>query len=148
MGVPGAGAPGQGGARPYLPGSHRRADRGGANALTALSLIKGSGNFSSVRARSVLTRCASRPFGLKESSRFTESRNEYLHGPGVPFLAIPPKVWWPKFWAQVDILVQNMDKEMSDLVGSDREPIVNGRTSRQPAPGRRPQAPSRLRPLT
>lgn len=99
----------------------------GANLLAALGLTKGGGHFSSVRAKTVLTRChrAFRPFDLKESSRFTEARNEYLHGPGVPFMAIPPNVWWPKFWAQVDILVKNMDKEMSDLVGPDREPTVD-----------------------
>jgi len=99
----------------------------GANLLASLGLTKG-GHFSSVRAKTVFTRChrAFRPFDLKESSRFTEARNEYLHGPGVPFLAIPPEVWWPKFWAQMDILVKSMDKEMSDLVGSDRESIVDG----------------------
>jgi hypothetical protein len=99
----------------------------GANLLVALGLTQGSGQFSSVRAKTVLTRChrAFRPFDLKESSRFTQARNEYLHGPGVPFLAIPPKVWWPKFWAQVDILVKAMDKEISDLVGPDREPTVD-----------------------
>ncbi|WP_061294177.1 hypothetical protein [Herbidospora cretacea] len=100
----------------------------GTNVLAALGLTKGGGHFSSVRAKTVLTRCsrAFRPFDLKESSRFTEARNEYLHGPGVAFLGIPPKVWWPKFWAQVAILVDNMDKEISDLVGSDREAVVDG----------------------
>ena len=44
----------------------------------------------------------------------------------MPFLAIPPEVWWPKFWAQMDILVKSMDKEMSDLVGPDRESVVDG----------------------
>jgi hypothetical protein len=99
----------------------------GANLLASLGLIKGGDHSSSVRAKTIFTRChrASRPFDLKESSRFTQARNEYLHGPGVPFLAIPPDVWWPKFWAQMDILVRSMDKEMSDLVGPDREPIVD-----------------------
>jgi hypothetical protein len=99
----------------------------GANLLASLGLTKGSDHFSSVRAKTIFTRChrAFRPFDLKESSRFTQARNEYLHGPGVPFLAIPPEVWWPKFWAQMDILVKSMDKEMSDLVGPDREPIVD-----------------------
>lgn len=99
----------------------------GANVLAALGLTKGGGQFSSVRAKTVLARChrAFRPFDAKEASRFTEARNEYLHGPGVPFLAIPQQVWWPKFWAQVDILIKALDKEMDDLVGPDREPLVD-----------------------
>jgi hypothetical protein len=103
----------------------------GENLLASLGLTQGGGHFSSVRAKTIFTRChrAFRPFDLKESSRFTQARNEYLHGPGVPFLAIPPEVWWPKFWAQVDILVKSMDREMSDLVGPDREPLVDGHLS-------------------
>jgi hypothetical protein len=99
----------------------------GANLLAALGLVKGGDHFSSVRAKTIFTRChrAFRPFDLKEATRFTQARNEYLHGPGVPFLAIPPEVWWPKFWAQIDILVKSMDREMSDLVGRDREPLVD-----------------------
>jgi len=99
----------------------------GTNLLASLGLTKGGEHFSSVRAKTIFSRChrAFRPFDLKESSRFTQARNEYLHGPGVPFLAIPPEVWWPKFWAQMDILVKSMDREMSDLVGPDREPIVD-----------------------
>jgi hypothetical protein len=103
----------------------------GANLLASLGLTRGGDHFSSVRAKTIFTRChrAFRPFDLKESSRFTQARNEYLHGPGVPFLAIPPEVWWPKFWAQMDILVKSMDREMSDLVGPDREPIVDSHLS-------------------
>lgn len=99
----------------------------GANVLAALGLIKGAGQFSSVRAKTVLARChrAFRPFDLKEAAHFTEARNEYLHGPGVPFLAIPESIWWPKFWAQIDVLVNAMDRDMEDLVGPDREPLVD-----------------------
>jgi hypothetical protein len=100
----------------------------GANLLASLGLTQGGDHFSSVRAKTIFTRChrAFRPFDLKESTRFAQARNEYLHGPGVPFLAIPPEAWWPKFWAQMDILVNSMDREMSDLVGPDREPVVDG----------------------
>jgi len=99
----------------------------GANLLAAYGLTSGTGQFSAVRAKTVIERCsrAFRPFDKKEASQITNARNEYLHGTGIAFLKIPPQAWWPRFWAQVAILVTAMEREMQDLVGPDRAPVVD-----------------------
>ncbi|MFI9383576.1 transposase domain-containing protein [Kutzneria sp. NPDC052558] len=35
-----------------------------------------------------------------------------------------PHVWWPRYWAQVAILVTALDRDIEELVGLGREPIV------------------------
>lgn len=52
------------------------------------------------------------------------ARNDYLHSSGVGFAVIPPHAWWPKFWAQAAVLIAALDKDIEDLVGTDRESVV------------------------
>jgi hypothetical protein len=98
----------------------------GTNLLIASGLIKGDARFTSVRAKTLFTRCqkAFRPFNLTEARAITNARNEYLHSSGVGFTVIPQQVWWPKFWAQAAVLVAALDKEVEEFVGSDREGVV------------------------
>ncbi len=98
----------------------------GTNLLIASGLVQGDARFTSVRAKTLFTRCqkAFKPFSLQEAMLITGARNEYLHSSGVGFATIPQQAWWPRFWAQAVILVAALDKEIEDFVGADRQDIV------------------------
>lgn len=98
----------------------------GVNILIATGLIQGTAKFSSVRASTIFKRCgrAFRPFSATEAQKFADARNEYLHGSGIPAAAMPPKIWWPRFWALASILITAQDREIEGLVGSDRVSVV------------------------
>jgi len=98
----------------------------GTNLLIASGLVAGDARFSSVKAHTLYLRCnkAFKPFNAKEAQAITDARNEYLHGGGVGFTGIPPEAWWPKYWAQASILVNALDADLDELVGSDRTATV------------------------
>ncbi|WTW95415.1 hypothetical protein OG216_19430 [Streptomycetaceae bacterium NBC_01309] len=98
----------------------------GTNLLIASGLVKGEARFTSVRAKTLMARChkAFKPFDQAEAMKIINGRNEYLHSSGTGFMAVPPHAWWPRYWAQAAILVTAMDRDMEELVGSDREPTV------------------------
>jgi hypothetical protein len=94
----------------------------GVNILIATGLIEGTAKFTSVSASTVFKRCqrAFRPFSSADALKFADARNEYLHGPTIGFVALPPEAWWPRFWALASILVTAQDREIEELVGPDR----------------------------
>ncbi|MGA4975255.1 hypothetical protein [Streptomyces cinereoruber] len=98
----------------------------GTNLLIASGLVKGDARFTSVRAKTLMTRChkAFKPFDSSEAMKIINGRNEYLHSSGAGFMAIPPHAWWPRYWAQAAILVTALDRDIEELVGSDRELTV------------------------
>ncbi|MGQ4465305.1 hypothetical protein ACN6LC_004706 [Streptomyces violaceoruber] len=98
----------------------------GTNLLIASGLVKGDARFTSVRAKTLMVRChkAFKPFDQAEAMKIVNGRNEYLHSSGAGFMAIPPHSWWPRYWAQAAILVTALDRDIEELVGSDREPTV------------------------
>ncbi len=99
----------------------------GANLLIACGLIGGEARFTSIRAKTLMSRChkAFKPFDEHEAMMIVAGRNEYLHGGGTGFLIIPPHAWWPRYWAQAAILVTALDRDVKQLVGEDRERTVN-----------------------
>jgi hypothetical protein len=98
----------------------------GVNILIATGLIEGTAKFTSVSASTVFKRCqrAFRPFSAADALKFAEARNEYLHGPTIAFMTLPPKAWWPRYWALASILVTAQDREIEELVGPDRVSAV------------------------
>jgi hypothetical protein len=98
----------------------------GTNLLIATGLVKGDARFTSVRAKTLMARChkAFKPFDQLKAMKIIDGRNEYLHSSGAGFMAIPPQAWWPQYWAQAAILVTALDRDLDELVGSDREPVV------------------------
>jgi hypothetical protein len=100
----------------------------GINILIATGLVEGEARFGSIRASTVFKRCqrAFHPFSAKEAEAFSGARNEYLHGAGVGFLAIPEHAWWPRFWSLVTTLVTAQDRDIAELVGEDRVEVVEG----------------------
>ncbi|GAB7146296.1 hypothetical protein [Mycobacterium riyadhense] len=98
----------------------------GTNLLIATGLLDGDAQFMSVRAKTVFLRCqrAFRPFSAEEALKLTSARNEYLHGATPGFTSIPEEAWWPLFWRQAIILNNTVDKDLAELVGKDRETIV------------------------
>jgi hypothetical protein len=93
----------------------------GANLLIAAGLVEGSARFHSVAAKTLFARChrAFKPFNERQAQSIVNARNEYLHGARPEFTSIPAEAWWPRYWAQAAILVNAMDRELSDLVGTD-----------------------------
>lgn len=98
----------------------------GINLLIATGLIEGEAQFRSVGARTVFERCqrAFRPFNADEATKLTNARNEYLHGAVPGFTGMPEASWWPLYWRQAIILNNAAERDLVDLVGADREPIV------------------------
>lgn len=101
----------------------------GTNVLIATGLIEGTAQFTSVRASTIFKRCqkAFRPFSASDAQKFANARNEYLHGSDIGFMALAPQAWWPRYWALASILVTAQDRDIEDLVGPDRVPVVEGR---------------------
>jgi len=98
----------------------------GVNLLIATGLIEGTARFTSVKASTVFKRCerAFPPFRAIDAQRLADHRNEYLHGPELGLVALPPRAWWPRYWALASILVTAQDRELDELVGYDRFRVV------------------------
>ena len=94
----------------------------GVNILIAAGLIEGTAKFTSVSASTIFKRCqrAFRPFSAADAMKFADARNEYLHGPTISSVTVPPEAWWPRYWALASILVTAQDREIEELVGDDR----------------------------
>jgi hypothetical protein len=103
----------------------------GSNLLMASGLMEGDARFTSVKAKTLFTRCqrSFKPFNLAEAAKITNARNEYLHGGGVGFATLPPHAWWPRYWAQAVILISALDMDIGDFVGTDREDTVTAHLS-------------------
>ena len=104
----------------------------GGNLLIASGLVEGEAVLHSVAARTIFSRCnkAFRPFSLKEAATIAAGRNEYLHGAAPTITLLPPRVWWPRFWAQAVILLTAQDKEIEDFVGFERAGVVEDHLAR------------------
>lgn len=98
----------------------------GINLLIASGVLEGDAQFVSVRAKTVFVRCqrAFRPFSTEEAQNLTRARNGYLHGAAAAFTQMPEEAWWPLYWRQAVILNSACERQISDLVGHDRESIV------------------------
>lgn len=100
----------------------------GHNLLVASGLIEGDSRFITVAASTLYSRCskAFRTFSEPEAKKITAARNEYLHGGAAAFALMPSDAWWPRYWAQAIVLVNAQDKTIEDLVGPQREAMVEG----------------------
>lgn len=98
----------------------------GKNLLIATGLVQGKALFTSVSATTVFKRCehAFKPFSAAEALKFAAARNEYVHGSGIGFMAIPPQAWWPRYWSLAVTLITALDRDAGDLVGPDRLNVV------------------------
>lgn len=98
----------------------------GTNLLVASGLVQGEAAFKSITARTAFQRCgrAFKPFNAKAATRIAEQRNDYLHGAAPAFTLIPPKAWWPRYWAQALILVNACDRSLGDFVGESQVGVV------------------------
>lgn len=98
----------------------------GTNLLIASGLMEGDARFTSVRAKTLYSRCqkAFKPFSESEAGKITHARNEYLHGSAVGFTSIPAAAWWPRYWTLAVILVSALERTIDDLVGADRSDTV------------------------
>ncbi|GGB37824.1 hypothetical protein GCM10011492_30720 [Flexivirga endophytica] len=98
----------------------------GTNRLIASGLVEGDARFTSVRAKTLYSRCqkAFKPFDASEAKKITYARNEYLHGSEAGFTSMPPSAWWPRYRTLAVILVAALECEVEDLVGADRAGTV------------------------
>jgi hypothetical protein len=92
----------------------------GVNMLIASGVLPGDARFTSLPPKSLYSRCARafKPFSDTQGNKITQARNDYLRGGTPGFTSIPEAAWWPRFWSQAAILVNAMDKQIGDLVGS------------------------------
>lgn len=104
----------------------------GANLLAATGLTARTGKFTSIQAKTVNARCARafKPFNQDRAQRIADARNEYLHGAGLPFAAIPPDAWWAQYWGEASILIHACERTLEDLVGGDRVRFVEAHLAR------------------
>lgn len=98
----------------------------GTNVLIALGLMAGKARFESIPAKSLYSRCekAFKPFSMSEAQKTSWARNDYIHGAAATFTRLPEAAWWPKYWAQADILVSACERDLDDLVGPRRALVV------------------------
>jgi hypothetical protein len=99
----------------------------GKNILAAMGIGEGDGKFTTVSASTVFKRCkrAFPTFNLVHATEIATARNEYLHGAGVGFGALPPDKWWQRFWSSASTLITGQDKTIDQLVGYYREKVVD-----------------------
>ncbi len=97
----------------------------GHSLLVASGLLEVDEKFFTIPAHTLWSRCrrAFKPFNEQEAAYISSVRNDYLHAGGVGKEGAP-EIWWPRYWAQAAILVSHFDREMSEFVGSSREPTV------------------------
>jgi hypothetical protein len=97
-----------------------------ASLLGASGLVVNESNFKSVRATTLYRRCkrAFGPFDEKKAEVFAGARNEYLHGSGITFGAIPENQWWADFWSLASPLIDAQDRDIEELVGDLRAQTV------------------------
>lgn len=97
----------------------------GHSVLVASGLLAPDEKFHTIPAHTLWSRCrrAFKPFNDKEALYISAVRNDYLHA-GTVGTEGTPEVWWPRYWAQVAILVSHLDREMEELVGATGAGIV------------------------
>lgn len=102
-------------------------DSDGRNLLAAMGLVADDGtSVQTVPAKTLWTRChhAYRPFDKNEALKISYGRNEYVHGAGTGVEKIPEPQWWANFWAQAVVLLDALDRQLSDFVGPTHERSV------------------------
>jgi len=94
----------------------------GTNLLIASGLVEGDARFTSVRAKTLYSRCqkAFKPFNESEAAKVTHARNQYLHASAAGFTSIPATAWWPRYWTLAEILISALERSNEDLVGAGR----------------------------
>jgi hypothetical protein len=92
---------------------------GGEQMYKALGLKEGGGAHVTVTASTAFKRCAAlyRPFNDTDALRFSEARNEYLHGFEIALMRLPDDAWWSRYWSLVNVLLAAHAREPRDLVG-------------------------------
>jgi hypothetical protein len=98
----------------------------GHSILIASGAVDYSDTFASVQAKAIWSRCARmfRPFNETEAKKIAAGRNEYIHSVGVGFDKIPQAQWWPRYWAQAFILVEHLNKSITEFVGAKRSVTI------------------------
>jgi hypothetical protein len=98
----------------------------GKNLLAAAGLTKDDATFKTVAASTIFKRCgiAFKPFNDLTAIRIAEERNAYLHSGSAEYSQIPEAAWWPRFWAQAQILVHACDRDLDGFVGRSHVPTV------------------------
>lgn len=98
----------------------------GHSVLVASGLLNPDEKFSTIPAHTLWSRCrrSFKPFNESEALYISAVRNDYLHA-GTVGKEGTPEAWWPRYWAQVAILVSHLDREMVELVGATGDGIVS-----------------------
>jgi hypothetical protein len=98
----------------------------GNSLLIASGVVEDADSFVTVQAKAVWSRCARafRQFSAAEAKELSLGRNAYIHSAAVGFDVFGPSDWWPRYWAQANVLVAHCDKDVEAFVGTSRSKVV------------------------
>lgn len=94
----------------------------GRSILIASGVIEDHDGFLSVQAKTVWARCSRsfRQFNAEEAREISLGRNAYIHSAAIGFDVLGPAEWWPRFWAQANVLIAHCDSSIEEFVGPTR----------------------------
>lgn len=98
---------------------------GGEQLYNALGLKESPGHVT-VTATTAFKRCDAlyKSFDANAAKRFSDARNEYVHGFEFPIMHLPDNVWWSQYWSLVSVLLAAHALDPSSLVGYSRASMV------------------------
>jgi len=101
-------------------------DDDGTSLLAAAGVTSAASGVKTLPAKGTFARAAKAfpPFNRQTADRIAGNRNDELHSGSPGFAALPSEVWFAQYWAQADILLAALDKEVSDFVGHEHETLV------------------------
>jgi hypothetical protein len=94
-------------------------DRGGDSLLAAAGAIRSSGDFVSIAATTVYSRCARvvQGFDAGRAGLVARDRNAYVHSASAIRV---DDTWWDRFWPLVSLLLASQERHLEEYVGVDR----------------------------
>ena len=99
----------------------------GMSLMVASGAVEDPDSFISVQAKTVWARCARafRQFNAAEARELSLGRNAYIHSGAIGFDLLPPEQWWPRFWAQANVLIAHCGQDLDSFVGPARARIAD-----------------------
>lgn len=90
----------------------------GKSLLAASGLTSPHAGFSTIPAKALWSRCerAFKPFSQADAVLISGVRNDYLHA-GRVGMEGTAEAWWPRFWAQAEVLLRHYDRTIEEFVG-------------------------------
>lgn len=94
----------------------------GRSLLIASGVLDDYDGFLTVQAKTIWSRAAKafRQFNADEARELSIGRNAYIHSAALGFEIFSPAEWWPRYWAQANVLIAHCGETLEDFVGEAR----------------------------